>query len=177
MTTSPTHVPSRRASVALIGRVPPLLVAWVAMAGAAPDSLLVGLPAVLAAALCSLRLLPPSRPGLRPLALIGYAPRLLAQSLLGGIDVARRALAPRPVLRPGFVAAPLALPAGNARAAFCAAASLVPGTLPAGDTADGGVLLHALDLDQPVLDAWARDAAAFRRLLAPAPLPSAATGP
>ena len=51
---------------------------------------------------------------------------------------------------PGFVACPLRLPAGGERSAFCALSSLMPGTLPTGTDEEGALLVHCLDIGQPV---------------------------
>jgi multicomponent Na+:H+ antiporter subunit E len=64
---------------------------------------------------------------------------------MAGVDVARRALDPRLPLRPGFVTYAPRLPPGGARDAFCALASLMPGTLPADTNEDGTLLVHCLD--------------------------------
>ena len=67
--------------------------------------------------------------------------------------MARRALRPDPDLRPGFVIAPLSLPPGNAREAFLAFASLLPGTLPTGIASDPqALILHGLDVRQPIVE-------------------------
>lgn len=42
------------------------------------------------------------------------------------------------------------LPAGGARSAFCALSSLMPGTLPTGIDEKGALLVHCLDIGQPV---------------------------
>lgn len=112
--------------------------------------LAVGSGAACAAAWASLRLLPP-RPGrLRPKAMSELAAHVVWQSVLGGVDVARRALDPRLPLRPGFVTYPIGIAPGPARNAFLTLASLMPGTLPAG-SGDGGISLHCLDVGQPVV--------------------------
>ena len=121
---------------------------WTVWIGAAAADLAAGLAAAAAAAWASLHLVPPVS-GVRPLLLLALAPRFLWQSVVAGVDVARRALDPRLPLRPGFVGYRPALEPGLARNAFAALTSLLPGTVPARD--DGQTLLyHCLDLDQPV---------------------------
>jgi multicomponent Na+:H+ antiporter subunit E len=68
-------------------------------------------------------------------------------------------------LRPGFVAYPLRLPPGGARSAFCALSSLLPGTLPTGVDENGALLVHCLDVDQPVAANLAEEEALFMRAL------------
>ena len=98
----------------------------------------------------SLRFLPPlaSRYGLAAVAalLAGF----FRQSVVSGADVAWRALSPSLKLQPGLVACPLRLPTGGKRSAFCALSSLMPGTLPTGTDARGALLIHCLDMSQPV---------------------------
>jgi multicomponent Na+:H+ antiporter subunit E len=60
------------------------------------------------------------------------------------VQVARLALDPRQRLEPAFVPWSPRLPPGRARDAFLAYASLLPGTLPAGDAPAGAVMLHAI---------------------------------
>ena len=92
--------------------------AWLTLGKNGPVDLLVGLGAAFAATWVSLRLLPPGAWRLRPLPLLRLAVRFLRQSIVGGVDVAWRALAPRMPLRVGTVAYPVALPAGLPRNAF-----------------------------------------------------------
>ena len=91
--------------------------------------------------------------------------RFLCQSVVAGMDVARRALDPRLPLRPGFVTYPVRFPPGTARNAFAALTSLLPGTVPAGDE-DGQLVYHCLDVDQPVVSQLAAEEAALSRALA-----------
>ncbi len=127
-----------------------LFVLWLALAGAGPADLLPGAAAAFAAAWVSLRLRPPGDWQFRPLALAGFALRFLRQSVTAGVDVAWRAFDPRLPLRPGFVICPLRLPPGPTRNLFCTITSLLPGTVPAGSAAGGGLIVHCLDTAQPV---------------------------
>ena len=122
---------------------------WLVIARLDLADLLVGAVTAAAASWTSLQLLPPGTGRLRPAALARLGLRFLRQSAIAGADVARRALDPRLPLRPGFVRVPLCVAPGVQRTAFCAFASLMPGTLPAG--ADQGALhVHCLDLGQDV---------------------------
>ena len=141
------------------------LVLWLILAGLNPGDLPAAAVAVVAATWTSLRLLPPrgsrlSLPGIARLAL--HFPR---QSLMAGIDIARRAFDPRLPLRPGFVTVSLRLPPGMRRDAFCAFASLLPGTLPTDTNDDGTLLVHCLDVGEPVAAQMAADEALFARTL------------
>ncbi|MBL8225688.1 MAG: Na+/H+ antiporter subunit E [Chromatiales bacterium] len=125
-----------------------------------PANLVVGALASVAAAWLSLRLLPPARGRIRLGLLVALLPRFLWQSLVAGVDVARRALAPRLDLEPGFVDYPTRLPPGDARTVFEVIASLMPGSVPS----DGGpqhIEFHCLDTRQPVAAQLAAEEGAY----------------
>jgi multicomponent Na+:H+ antiporter subunit E len=137
---------------------------WLAISGWKPADLPVGLIAVAAATWTSLALLPPQGARLRVGALLALAASFVRGSALSGFDVARRALRRDLELNPGFVTAPLRLPPGNARNAFSALASLMPGTLPVGVDEDS-LVIHGLDVAQPIAEDLAREEALFMRAL------------
>ena len=56
------------------------------------------------------------------------------------------------------------LPPGNARNAFCALASLMPGSLPV-STDEDSLLIHGLDLAQPIAQNLAHEEVLFMRAL------------
>ena len=97
-----------------------------------------------------MRFLPPLGPGYRLASIASLVVSFLRQSVVSGTDVAWRALSPNLKLEPGLVACPLRLPAGGKRSAFCALSSLMPGTLPTGTDEQGALLVHCLDMRQPV---------------------------
>jgi multicomponent Na+:H+ antiporter subunit E len=122
---------------------------WLVISRLELADLLVGAVTAAAAAWTSLHLMPPGTGRVQPAALARLGLRFLRQSAIAGADVARRALDPRLPLRPGFVRVPLRVAPGVVRNAFCAFASLMPGTLPAG--VDNGALhVHCLDIGQDV---------------------------
>jgi multicomponent Na+:H+ antiporter subunit E len=127
------------------------------MPSAKPADLAFGAATALAATALSLRLYEPLAGRLHLRAFVALLPHFIWQSILGGIDVARRTLAPELRLNPGFVACPLDLPEGLARNTFATVTSLMPGTLPCGE--DNGVLIyHCLDCTQPVVEQlWAEE--------------------
>jgi multicomponent Na+:H+ antiporter subunit E len=131
-----------------------------------PADLAVGALAAAAAAWVSLRLLPPDAGRVKLAALAARGPRFLWQSVLAGIDVARRALAPSLPLRTGLIAYRTALPRGQARNAFATITSLLPGTLPAEDDASG-ILYHCLDTSQPVAQQLATEEREYAKALEP----------
>jgi multicomponent Na+:H+ antiporter subunit E len=128
-----------------------------------PGNLLVGVLATAAATWASLALLPPARGRVRVGRLLARLPRFLWQSLVAGLDVARRAFSPRLDLQPGFVDYRTQLPRGTSRSAFELIASLMPGSVPSSDGPQH-IEFHALDTRQPV----AGQLAAEERAYAPA---------
>jgi multicomponent Na+:H+ antiporter subunit E len=137
---------------------------WIVLIGLDPLDLVVGVFAAAAATWTSLRLLPPGSQRLRLAALPGLALRFVWQSVIAGVDVARRAFAPRLPLEPGFVVYPTKYPRGPARNAFASLTSLLPGTVPVGDD-DRGLEYHCLDVGQPVTEQLAAEENAVARVL------------
>jgi multicomponent Na+:H+ antiporter subunit E len=131
------------------GRAVAFFGVWLVLSAADPGALVPGVLAALAAALASLRLLPPGPRRIRLGRLPSLLLRFLWQSARGGLDVAWRALSPRLPLAPGFVTCPLRLPPGGARNALATEMSLLPGTLAVGQEGDA-LRLHCLDIAQPV---------------------------
>lgn len=121
-----------------------------------PADLAVGLIATVAATWTSVRLMPPEVGRVRLLALLAFVPHFLWQSVLAGVDVARRALSPRMPLKAGFVVCPLSLPPGLARNDFVSIMSLMPGSVPVDESTDA-VVFHCLDTDQPVAQQMAKE--------------------
>ena len=80
---------------------------------------------------------------------------------------------PDPADRPAGIVALVAatwaslrlLPPGPALSAFCALTSLAPGTLPAGTDDDGAIVVHCLDVGQPVASHLAADEELLTRAL------------
>lgn len=136
---------------------------WLMISGYNLSNLPVGLAAVALATWTSLRLLPPVRSRLRPAWVAAFALHFMRQSIVSGVDVAWRALSPKPRLRPGFVTYPLRLPPGGAQSTFCTLSSLLPGTLPTGTNDKGELMVHCLDVDQPIAANLASEESIFGR--------------
>ena len=134
---------------------------WIILTGGNPADLVAGSLAALAATWASLRLLPPGTARVRLTALARLALRFLRQSIVAGVDVARRALDPRLPLHPGFVVYPVSLPPGPAQNVFTTLMSLLPGTVPTGSLAEGRLLIHCLDVEQPVVAQLAAEEGLF----------------
>src|SRR5262249_15381411 len=162
--------PPVRGTGASYGGLPPGVVSratwflgfWLVLTGADPADLSAGALAVAAATWASLLLLPPGGSGHAPPAMARLGLRFLYQSVVAGVDVARRALDPRLPLRPGFVAYPVRFPPGTARNAFTTLTSLLPGTVPIGEES-GQLVYHCLDVDQPVVSQLAAEEVALSR--------------
>jgi multicomponent Na+:H+ antiporter subunit E len=127
---------------------------------AKPANLVIGVLTTIAATWVSLKLLPPERGRVRVGRLLALLPRFLWQSLVAGLDVARRAFAPRIDLQPGFVDYRTQLPRGTARSAFELIASLMPGSVPSSDGPQH-IEFHALDTRQPVAEQLAAEERAY----------------
>jgi multicomponent Na+:H+ antiporter subunit E len=140
-------------------------VLWMMLTGGDSADLVAGAVASLVATWASLRLLPPGTSRVRPAALARLALRFLHQSVIAGADVARRALDPRLPLRPGFVLYPVGLPPGPARNMFTTLMSLLPGTVPTGADARGELLIHCLDVEQPITAQLAAEEALFAQVI------------
>lgn len=142
-------------------------VVWIVIdQSAKPANLAFGVLATAGATWASLKLLPPASGRVRIGALLLLLPRFLWQSLVAGIDVARRAFSPRLPLQPGFVDYSPGLPRGSARNAFEAISSLLPGSVPTGDT-ETVIEYHALDVAQPVAEQLAAEEQAYAKALIP----------
>jgi multicomponent Na+:H+ antiporter subunit E len=149
-------------------RVVGFFVSWTILSAGNPTDLGAGAVATLLATWVSLRVLPPGASRLQPAVLSRLALRFLLQSVVAGVDVARRALDPQLPLHPGVVVYPIGLPHGPARHMFTTLMSLLPGTVPTGSADQGELLIHCLDVGQPVVAQLAAEEAVFARVIAEA---------
>jgi multicomponent Na+:H+ antiporter subunit E len=126
---------------------------WVLSEGEA-TSWGIGACAVALATAASLALVPGALPRLKILPLLRFIPFFIARSVLGGIDIARRAFEPVPTLAPAFVSYSVAGMALGERVVFAMICGLIPGTLSArldGET----VRFHVLDKTMPIMKEFA----------------------
>ncbi|MFG1477587.1 Na+/H+ antiporter subunit E [Xanthobacter sp. V4C-4] len=154
--------------------------AWVALGRVGVADLLAGGVASGLAAELSLRFIPPGSRRPDPRALGAFALHFVRRSAASGVDVARRVFDPALPIAPGLLAVECGLPRGLVRQAFAAVTSLQPGALPVGEESEA-LLLHALDLDGPVLDGLDADLEVFLGALGrgearPAPAPKGEAG-
>jgi multicomponent Na+:H+ antiporter subunit E len=138
---------------------------WIVLSGADLKAIPVGFGAAALATWTSLRLLPPGRYHLRLRLLVALPFRFVWESVVAGFDVARRALDPRLPLRPGFVTYHMRMPPSLARNLFCTLSSLLPGTLPTGLDETGMLVVHCLDVEQPVTEQMAVEETMLIRIL------------
>ena len=162
----PASAPSTTPAAMVRGAI--LVGFWIVLIGTDPIDVAFGVLTAAAATFVSLRLLPPRSVPLRAVALPGLALRFAGQSVLAGVDVARRALDPRLPLRPGWVSYPVRFPPGPMRNTFATLTSLLPGTVPAGEE-NGAILYHCLDVGQPVAEQLAAEEALLRQALGESP--------
>ncbi len=136
-------------------------VLWMVIAGGDAGDLVPGLCAAALAAWASLRLMPPDPVGgnVRWLATLRLFARFVRVSVVAGLDVAQRALAPRMRLAPGCVQYLPQLPPCDARSLFLAMTSQMPGTIPSGTEPTGTITYHCLDASQPVASQLAEEEA------------------
>lgn len=154
MPAAPT--PSRLAILVALGRRSLVFaVIWIALVKGDPEGMLLGLVAVPGAVWVSVVLMPIAG-NVSLLGLLSLVPGFVVGSILGGLDVAYRAVRPSMPLRPGWLRIDLRLPDG-ARVAYGGELSLMPGTLVAGID-DDHALVHVLDMADPGLEAALRRA-------------------
>ena len=121
-----------------------LAVLWWLITQGRTDAWLVGLPAVMLAALASIALGNERRSGFSPAALPAFLVLFLRDSVRGGLDVALRTLGPRLRVAPGFRRYRLRVNDPAARVLLINCIGLLPGTL-AADLDGNHAELHLLD--------------------------------
>ncbi len=144
---------AKRGSGGSTGMLPGLLVKtavfallWWLITQGAVQAWLVGLPAVALAVLAATRLDHAAMPRISLRGLAAFLLLFLRESIRGGLDVARRVLAPALRIKPGFVHYRTQLMDPRARVLLVSCISLLPGTLAAHLEQDR-LDIHLLDLD------------------------------
>jgi len=126
-----------------LGLFLPLLIVWVALNGT--DAWWLGPIAAAAGAAVGAWLAPGDPHPWRLARLPRFAGFFLWQSLVGGLDVARRALDPRLPVAPCFVDHPMWLPPGQPRTLMVSVVCLMPGSLSVDvDLCDNVLNVHLL---------------------------------
>jgi multicomponent Na+:H+ antiporter subunit E len=121
-----------------------LALLWLGLTGGDLRYPLLAIVVIAGATAASVALVPRGSHGWRLIGAVRFVPLFVRQSVLGGIDVARRALAPARPIAPDFVEYRLRLPAGAPQTLFTAVVSLLPGTLST-ELGDGMLIVHVLD--------------------------------
>jgi multicomponent Na+:H+ antiporter subunit E len=134
---------------ALLQRALLFALLWWALAEGRHDGWLFGGAAVIAATWASALLRPPSQNRIRLAQLPSFIGYFLANSVLGGWQVALMALRGRSALQPGFLDVALDLPAGAPQILLTNTLCLMPGTLGV-ELAGGRLRIHVLDGRLPV---------------------------
>ncbi|RJX31219.1 MAG: cation transporter [Desulfurivibrio sp.] len=146
---SPVSLPLATRLTRLLARLVLYAVLWSVLAGLDGRSWIIGLPAVSAAACCSLFFAPQRLCPLSPLGLLRFIPFFLNLSFWGGCDVMRRALSPVMPLNPGLVRYQVSLPEAPQQVLLLNCISLLPGTISA-DFSGQCLTIHTIDRDMPV---------------------------
>jgi multicomponent Na+:H+ antiporter subunit E len=140
-------------------------VLWLVLAGGNTVDLAPGAVAALAATWVSFHFLPPGVISVQSASLARFTFHFLRQSVVAGVDVARRALDPRLPLHPGFVVYQPSLPPGPSQHMFTTLTSLLPGTVPTGPAPGSGLFIHCLDVEQPITAQLAAEEALFSSVI------------
>jgi len=130
--------------VKILSTVLALALIWWVITDGALSSWAVGAPVMAMAAWASLRLNASSDSRISLSGLLRFLPFFLWESLRGGVDVARRTLAPVLRVEPDFIRYQSRLHSKAARAFFANCVSLLPGTLVA-DIKDEWLEVHVLN--------------------------------
>jgi multicomponent Na+:H+ antiporter subunit E len=156
-----------RGSRAVVLRALLLAAGWWILTEGEPGGLVFGALVVLVALIVGLALPSPPPPRWRPIGVLRFASVFAVRSVRGGIDIARRALAPRVRIAPCVTDYTLRLPEGAARNVFLGTLSLMPGTLAiacVGDRLEVHVIAARAELDDELaaLEASIAEAAGER---------------
>lgn len=144
-----------RLAFRLLERVVVFVALWWVLSEGDGSSWVFGVPFVVFASAAALVLTPERTWRFHPLAAARFAWFFAVQSVVGGVDVALRALSPSMPLEPAFVEYPVRLPTEAARVLLANTVSLLPGTLSSGFDGDT-LVMHVLDHTQPIVSGVAR---------------------
>ncbi len=124
-----------------------MMILWLILVEGDRYNVWFGMAIAAGAALVSLLFIP--KITFHPLALIGFVPFFLHKSIIGGIDVAKRAFDPRMPIDPGFAEFPLSISSERGRVFIANTMSLLPGTVSV-EVLERSLRLHLLDRTLPV---------------------------
>ena len=140
----------RKRLLRVTGRTAALMTIWVIAAEGDLGAIAAGLPVAIAGATLSVALSPGTFSSISLPGAARFVRFFAIQSVLGGIDVALRALRPSLPLDPAIVRYPLRLREEWPRVLFVNTISMLPGTL-SSRLEDAAVEVHVLDCSRPVV--------------------------
>ena len=135
--------------LSIILRTLVFLLIWWMLTNGNSASWWIGVPAVVIAVITSHYLMPAIN--VNWFELFKFSPYFIIRSLVGGIDVARRAFHPELPIVPALIEYPLRLPRGLPQVCFINTVSLLPGTLIA-DSHEYTLKVHVLDETSGFID-------------------------
>ena len=136
---------------------------WCIFDGVKPMSLVAGAITATLVTWSSLRLFPASTTRIRILPFLTLALHFMRSSIVAALEVAKYAFRPQPGLNPGFVTYDCGIPAGTKRDLYLSMVSLMPGSLPVDVDENGRVMMHCLDINQPIVEQMADNEARLIR--------------
>ena len=128
---------------------------WCIFDGLKPISLVAGAITAGLVTWSSLRLFPASTTRIRIFPFLALALHFMRSSIVAALEVAKYAFRREPGLRPGFVTYDCGIPAGTKRDLYLSMVSLMPGSLPVEVDKNGRIIMHCLDVNQPVAEQMA----------------------
>jgi multicomponent Na+:H+ antiporter subunit E len=138
-----------RPAIRFLERLIVFALLWWVLAEGDSSSWTFGVPFAVFASVASLSLTPERGWRLHPAGALRFAGFFAYHSVIGGVDVAWRAVRPSMPISPGFVTYPVRLPTQSARVLLAGTVSLLPGTLSSGFEGDT-LVMHVLDHTMPV---------------------------
>jgi multicomponent Na+:H+ antiporter subunit E len=139
----------QRWGFSIAGRGALMAFGWWALTGGDLRYWLLALGIIGSATAASLIVTPPGHRRWHPVAILRFAWFFGVQSVIGGIDVARRAFDPRMPIAPGIRWYRLHTPSEASQVLIADTVSLLPGSVGV-ELEDGGLTVHVLDTAMPV---------------------------
>jgi len=125
----PANIKSANTGAAILSRGILFTVIWWILTNGVNTSWWIGIPTVLISVMVSIALLKPSH--FIWYELLKFIPFFIVRSIIGGTDVAWRAIHPRMPIAPELIEYSVQLPAGLPRVFMASTINLLPGTLSA----------------------------------------------
>jgi multicomponent Na+:H+ antiporter subunit E len=139
------------------------VVIWCIFDGIKPISLVAGAITAGLVTWSSLQLFPASTTRVRIFPFLALALHFMWSSIVAALEVAKYAFRRQPGLNPGFITYDCDVPAGTKRDLYLSMVSLMPGSLPVDVDENGRVIIHCLDINQPIAKQMADEEARLIR--------------